>query len=369
MKFTCNSFDLSEACQIVQRAASTKTAITSVEGILIVAEDGNLCLTGYDLEMGITTSISCNVQESGKIVVNARMLSETLRKLPDLSVHFDSDSRHIASIECGEFKTTIIGMSAEDYPELPSISGGYNVTLNQPILKDMIRKTIFSAAIKDAKVVHTGVKFEIEEGHIRLIAVDGVRLAIRNENIEYSGETLSFVVPAKTLNEVMKLLCDEDEEIYLSVGKRHITFKVGSYDIISRLLDGEFLNYKAAIPPSTKTVVKVNTASFLESLDRTSLIITDKIKSPIKCIFADNIIKMSSNASIGASSDRIGAVIEGDDCTVGFNNKYMIDVLRVCDTDEVRIMLNGPVSPILVVPNDGDSFIFLILPVRLKNED
>lgn len=369
MKFTCNSFELSEACQIVQRAASTKTAITSVEGILLIAEEGTLCLTGYDLEMGITTNIPCNIQESGKIVVNARMLSETLRKLPDLSVHFDSDARHIASIECGEFKTTIIGMSAEDYPELPSITGGYNITLKQPVLKDMIRKTIFSAAIKDAKVVHTGVKFEIEDNHIRLIAVDGVRLAIRNEDIDYKGESLSFVVPAKTLNEVMKLLSDEDEEILISVGKRHIIFKIGTYDIISRLLDGDFLNYKAAIPASTKTVVKVNTSAFLESLDRTSLIITDKIKSPIKCVFSDNIIKMSSNASIGTSSDRISAEIEGDDCTVGFNNKYMIDVLRVCDSDEVKIMLSGPVSPILVVPTVGDNFIFLILPVRLKNED
>lgn len=369
MKITCNAYDLSNACSIVQRATSTKTAIPSVEGILLSAENGILTLTGYDLEMGITTSIPCTVEESGKIVVSAHMFSETIRKLPDKPVHIDSDLRQIAEIKCFEFKTKIIGVSAEDYPELPSIIGGYNVELNQPLLKDMIKKTIFSVAQKDTKVVHTGVKFEIGDNHIRLIAVDGVRLAIRDENIEYTGKELSFVVPAKTLSEVLKLLSDDEETVSILIGQRHIIFKIGSFEIISRLLDGEFLNYKAAIPTSTKTVVSVNTMEFLESIDRTSLILADRLKSPIKCVFSNNSIMLSSNAAIGASSDKVSVEIEGDDCTIGFNNKYMIDVLRVCDTDRVRIMLNGPVSPILIVPCEGDSFIFLILPVRLKNED
>jgi len=370
MKFTCNTFDLSEACQIVQRAASTKTALPSVEGILLSAENGKLTLTGYDLEMGIITEIPCSSQEDGKIVINARMLSETLRKLPNDNVRIETDVRQIATIESGEFKTTIIGMNADDYPELPSISGGYDVELSHKVLKDMIRKTIFSAAVKDSKIVHTGVKFEIEPGHIRLVAVDGVRLAIRNENIAYTGEELTFVVPAKTLSEVIKLLTDEDDDkVNISVGKRHITFSIGAYYIISRLLDGEFLNYKGAIPSAAKTVVKVNTNDFLDSIDRTSLIITDRIKSPIKCIFAENSIIMSSNASIGASNDKISAEITGEDITIGFNNKYMIDALRVCDTDEVKIILNSPVAPILVVPVEGEEFIFLILPVRLKNEN
>lgn len=369
MKFTCNTYDLSEACQIVQRAASAKTPISSVEGILLSAENGTLTLTGYDLEMGITTSIPCTIEDSGKIVVNAHMFSETIRKLPGNIVNVDSDARQIADIRCGDFKTKIIGMSSEDFPELPSIIGGYEVEIDQAILKDMIRKTIFSAAVKDTKVVHTGIKFELEENHLRLIAVDGVRLAIRNETVEYTGEPLSFIVPAKTLNEVMKLLEEGDKKVNISVGKRHIIFNIGAYEIISRLLDGEFLKYKSAIPSTTKTVVTVDTSKFADSIDRTSLILADRLKSPIKCVFTNNQIVLSSNASIGTSTDKINVEIEGDDCTIGFNNKYMLDVLKVCDTDFVKIMLNGPISPILVVPTEGDSFIFLILPVRLKNED
>ncbi len=369
MKIICNTLELSEACQNVQRAASTNTAIPAIEGILMVAKGNTLTLTGYDLEMGITTSIPAKIEEEGELVLNAHMFSETLRKLPDVNVNIDSDARHIATISCGEFESTLIGISAEEYPELPSVTGGYPITVNQEILKDMIRKTIFSAAVKDSKIVHTGIKFEIEENHIRLIAVDGVRLAIRNENINYEGENLSFVVPAKTLSEVTKLMNEDDADVTLGVGKRHIIFEINGYNIISRLLDGEFLNYKAAIPSATKTVINVNTRSLIDSIDRTSLIITDKLKSPVKCIFGDGLIKISSITSLGTANDRIPALIDGENCTIGFNNKYMLDALKVCDTDEVRIMLNGPVAPILIVPNDSDSFIFLILPVRLKNED
>lgn len=370
MKFVCNAEELAQACSVVQRAASAKTSIPSVEGILLSAEGKSLTLTGYDLEMGIVTEIPCAVEESGKIVVNAHMFSETVRKLPNKAVIVDSDLRNIASIECGDFNTTIVGMSAEDYPELPSITGGYDVTLSQPVLKDMIRKTIFSVAIKDARTVHTGVRFEIEKDHLRLVAVDGIRLAIRNEIIDYKGNDLIFVVPAKTLSEVSKLLSDEDDDkVEISVGKRHIIFKIGNYDIISRLLDGEFLNYKNAINTVVKTTVKVKTSELLESIERTSLIILDRLKCPLKCVFSNGYIKMSSNASIGASSDRIEAEIDGEDLIIGFNNKYLIDALRVCDTDEIKILLGSPISPIIIVPNEGDSFKFLILPVRLKNED
>ncbi len=369
MKIFCNTVELSEACQNVQRAASTKTAIPAIEGILMVAKNGTLTLTGYDLEMGITTSIPARIEEEGELVLNAHMFSETLRKLPDSVVSLYSDQRNIAAISCGEFESTLIGISAEEYPDLPSVSGGYPVVIAQELLKDMVRKTIFSVSVKDSKVVHTGVKFEIENNHIRLIAVDGVRLAIRNENIEYSGEELSFVVPAKTLSEVVKLMKEEDGNVSIVVGKRHIIFELCGYQIISRLLDGEFLNYKAAIPSAKKTVISVNTRSFIESIDRTSLIITDKIKSPVKCVFEDNLIKISSITSLGTANDKISAAIEGESCTIGFNNKYMIEALRVCDSDEIKILLNGPVSPILLVPNQGEEFIFLILPVRLKNED
>ncbi|MBQ6267113.1 MAG: DNA polymerase III subunit beta [Clostridia bacterium] len=369
MRLYCDTAALASACQNVSHAASTKTAIPAIEGILLVAKNQTLYLTGYDLEMGITTSISANVEEEGALVINAHMFSETLRKLPADVVAIDSDTRNIASIRSGAFSSTLIGISAEEYPELPAVMGGYPVEIEQTLLKDMIRKTIFSVAAKDSKIVHTGIRFEVRENHLRLIAVDGVRLAIRNEEIAYDGEDLTFVVPAKTLSEVIKLMSDEEEPIRIGVGKRHIEINVGNYGIISRLLDGEFLKYESAIPDTAKTVITVDTRQLMDCVDRTSLIITDKIKSPIKCTFEDNEIQMSCISSLGTAQDRMECRIEGEGLTIGFNNKYMLDALRNCETDEVKILLSGAIRPILIVPHSGDSFLFLILPVRLKNED
>ena len=231
----------------------------------------------------------------------------------------------------------------------------------------MIRKTIFAVAVNDAKVIHTGIKFEIGNGEIKLVAVDGFRLAIRTEKIEYTGDPLSFVVPAKTLNEAVKL-CEDTDTVSISVAKRHIIFEIGDYSIISRLLDGEFLNYKEAIPKNVSTEVKVNVKMFIDSIERTSLLISDKLKSPLRCIFDENQIKISTVTSNGSANDKIPAVIDGSRTEIGFNNKYLLDALKVCDCDEVKVTLNGPLSPITVTPPDGDAFLFLVLPVRLKNE-
>lgn len=232
----------------------------------------------------------------------------------------------------------------------------------------MVRQTIFAVAVNDSKVVHTGVKFDISGNILKLIAIDGFRLAVRKENIDYSGDDISFIVPAKTLSEIMKLMNDDDGNISLGVGKRHIVFEIGSYSVVSRLLEGEFLNYESAIPPKCTTRVRVNTRDMINSIDRASLIISEKYKSPIKCVFADNMIRLSSVTSLGTASDSVSAEIDGDDVEIGFNNKYLTDALRVADTDEVNFKLNGPVSPIIILPPEGDSFLFLVLPVRIKTE-
>lgn len=368
MKFVCSTAELSEACLNVQRAVSTKTSIPAVEGILIKANSNEVALTGYDLELGINTRIPATVEADGDIIINARILCDILKKLPGETVSFESDSRNMATIVSGNAKYSLIGMDASEYPELPSVSGVSPVTMNQGILKDMVRQTIFAVAVNDSKVVHTGVKFELGDKILRLVAIDGFRLAVRKEAIDYTGEELSFIVPAKTLSEIMKLMNDDSAEISLGIGKRHIVFEVGGYSVVSRLLEGEFLNYKSAIPSTCSTKVRVNTRDMINSIDRASLIISEKYKSPIKCIFDEDIIKLSSVTSLGTASDSVAAQIEGKSLEIGFNNKYLTDALRVADTDEVRFELNGPVSPIIILPPEGDSFLFLVLPVRIKSE-
>jgi DNA polymerase-3 subunit beta len=369
MKFTCNTLALNEACQNVQRAASSKTTLPSIEGILLKAEGNTLTLTGYDLEVGIVTNIEARVEESGAVIINARVLCEIIRKLPTDICTISADERQTVKIVSGDFDNSIMGISAAEYPELPSVSGGFPIVLKGDILKDMIRKTYFAAADNDAsKAIHTGVKFEIKKGSIRLIAVDGFRLAIRNENFDYDGEEKDFVVPKKTLIEVIKLIPDGDVTVSMGVAKRHILFEIENYSIVSRLLDGDFLDYKSAVPSASTTTVKANLRQLIDSIERVSIIISDRNKSPIRCIFDNDLIRVSSSSTVGLSNDKMTAKVEGNKVEIGFNNKFLLDALRVCDSDEVLIKLNGPVQPIVIVPNEGDSFLFLVLPIRLKKD-
>lgn len=372
MKFTCSSQVLYEACANVQRAASSKsTSLPTIEGIFIKAENKRIMLTGYDLEMGIITSVEGKVESTGSIVINAKVLCDILRSAPDSFITIESDERLICKIKSGDSEFSITGFSEADYPELPSVSGGFPVVVAGEVLKDMIKKTIFAAAESDTRVVHTGIRFEISEGNIRLVAVDGYKLALRNESIDYSGEEKIFVVPKKTLNEVIKLVDEKCETVSMVVAQRHIMFECGGYIIVSRLLEGEFLSYRSAIPTTAKTQVKVKTRVLSGSIERTSLIITERLKSYIRCIFDNESVKISSSTAIGSANDRIPADIEGERVEIGFNNKYLLDALKVCDTDEITMRLNGATSPLIIVPDDEQkpiyerSFMFMVLPVRM----
>lgn len=369
MKFSCNTTILAEACNIVQRGVSQKSTIPSTEGIFIQAKNSCLTLTGYDLEVGITTSIDCTTQTEGSIVVNARLFCDILRRLPSATVTVTVDAHNLCKIASGESEFSLVGIPANDYPELPTVSGGIPFAIKQGVLRDMVKQTIFAVAVQDIKPVHKGIKFEVENNNLRLISCDGFRLAIRNEAIEYSGDDMTFVVPAKTLSEVIKLADNDEENITFSIGKKFILFEIGNYRIISRLLEGEFFNYKNAIPAESLTKARVNLKLILESVERISLLITGKIKSPIRCVFDDNTIRISSATALGSANDKIPASIEGKRVEIGFNNTYLTDCLRTVDADEVNIELSSPVSPIIIRPIEGDSFIFLIIPMRLKNEN
>ncbi len=367
MKLICKTQKLSEICSNVQRAVSTKSSIPAIEGILLEAGENVLTLTGYDLEVGMITSMEARVEEAGSIILNAKILCDILRSLPSDTVSIEADERLTCRIKSGDAEFTLIGIAAADYPELPSVESGFPIVLDSETLRDMIRKTIFATAENDVKVVHTGVRFEIGANQIRLVAVDGFRLAMRNEEIDYDGEEKIFVAPKKALNEVVKLTGGE-ETIALNVGKRFIVFEIGSYRIVSRLLEGEFLNYRAAISGKVTGTVRVNTRLLIQSIERTSLIITDRTKSPIRCVFDEDMIRISSTTALGTAHDRVPCKSEGEHMEIGFNNRYLLDALRVCDADEVLVKIGSPILPILIVPTEGEDFLFLVLPVRLKTE-
>ncbi len=370
MKFICNTKELSNACNNVIRAVSTKVTIPTIEGILIECGSGTLSLTGYDFEFGINTTMNVDVVEPGAIVVNAKVLCNIINKLSDGDVTIETNGVSV-SIVSGAAQYNITGIDADDYPELPSVNSGTTIQFEQKMLYSMITQTIFAVADSESsKPVYTGLKFEIDSNTLILIGVDGYRLAIRKEPVNYSGEAMTFIIPKKTIRELMKLMnVDSEEKVIVSIGKRHIVIEIENYSIISRLLDGEFLDYNNAVPKSIATTVLINTKDAINCIEKSLPVIENNQKNPIRCLFDKDEMRVSTVSSLGRVVDYVHANTAGDRVEIGFNSKFMLDALNNSDTDTVKIELNGPVSPVKITPINSENFMFLVLPMRLRNEN
>lgn len=367
MKFTCSTLELSVASATVSKAVAQKAAIPSIEGILINASDGKLSLTAYDLELAIITEIEANIEEEGSVVINARTLCEIVRKMPGDLITITADERKLVSIKSGNSEFSLNGMGADEYPELPSVQNGLSLDIDTELFSKMVRKTVFACAVADTRPIFTGVKFEIEENELRMIALDGYRLAIRKEKINYEGEKLEFIVPSKTLNEIIKISGETDDDISIFLGKRHIVFNIGSYSVISRLIEGEFLNYQRTIQNGSKTQIVVSTSELLNAIERTAIVITDRVKSPIRCIFSGNEIKLNCITNTARVNDRVPASVLGEKIEIGFNSKFFIDALKNADCEQIKIEILDTIKPIKITAVDNDSFLFIVMPVRLTH--
>ena len=367
MKISCLRTDLVSAVSNVSRAVSAKASIPALEGVLIKAYDSKLNISGYNLEIGITTDVEATVKEEGEIVLSARLFLDIVRRLPEEIVMIETDDRLVTYITCGKVDYQIVGMSSVEYPDLPTFQQTDGITVNAKVLRDMIRQTVYAVSDNNSKPIYTGSLFDISDGVLRIVAIDGFRMAIRSENVDSESKT-SFVVPGKTQLEVLKLITDDDENVEIIVGQRHITFKINSYMVISRLIEGTFLDYKSTIPTGEKTELVINTRMMIDSVERMSLLNSERIQSPVRCKFNDNEIRMSCASAVGRANDVISVPVIGESVEIGFNNRYMLEALKNTDTDEVKMVLNGAVSPIVIKPVKGDSFLSIVVPVRLANE-
>ncbi|MBR5271883.1 MAG: DNA polymerase III subunit beta [Clostridia bacterium] len=368
MKIVCNTELLSTACQNVQRAISGKTSIPALEGILFSAKGDKVRLTGFDLDMGIITEVDAKVEKDGEIIINAKLLCDILRRLPEEKVTIETDERMIVDIECGQSNFSIIGIKSDEYPDVPNIRMNNPIEISQNVIKNMIRQTIFSVDSTENKPIYKGICFDIKEGEIKLVSTDGYRLSIRKEKISYNENELTFVVPAKTLSEVSKLVSDKEEPVRIYIEKRHIVFETENYRIISRLLEGEFLDYEKVVRMDGKIKAKVNRRVFAESVERTSIVTNEKIRVALRCVFNENSVKISCNTSIGKAMDKFFADITGERIEIGFSNRYLLDALHNIEDDEIMLSMSGANLPMIITPMQGDSYCYLILPVRLKNE-
>lgn len=368
MKIVCDRSDLLEALTGVSKAVSAKSSIPAIEGILFKCTEYLVTLTAYDLEIGITTTLSAEVTNPGEIVISARLLIDMVRKIESDHVEIEVNEDFKITIKGGLTQFNIMGIPAGDFPEMPVPEINDTLTISGNILREMIGKTIYAVSTSDQKPVHTGTKFIMENDRLTLVSVDGYRLAVCKQDGIPLAHEISFVVPAKTLSEVGKLIGDSEEEITIGTARRYGVFRLQGYTVVTRLLEGDFLDYTKSIPIGYKTRVKINVHSLFDAVERASLIINDRFKSPIRMTFEENYVDITCATALGNAHDELACETEGEAVEIGFNNRYILDALRNSGEEEIYLELNGPLSPMKLVPVTGDAFLFLVLPVRIKTE-
>ena len=368
MRFTCEKNMLVTGLNITGRTVAQKSSLSAIEGILCRAGSG-LSLTGYNMETAIIYEIEAEVTEAGECVIPAKLFGDIIRSLPEGPVTVVVDENYKVYIRSGYASFTISAEPAEDYPELPEVGSGRSVRIPQTALKELINGTIFAVSENQGRPIHTGIKFEVENTTVSAIAVDGFRLARRTFHTEdETGLTLSFVVPAQGLKEVEKILSDSDENVAFTMGAKHILYQIGDATVICRLLEGEFLDWRKVVPTYCPVKLVANVYDLSSSIERVGLIVSEKYKSPVRCVFSNQVLLLKTNTTIGAAEDRCSLAGDGKDLEIGFNVRYLADALRAVPSEEVVLELTNGLSPIVLTPVDEkQDFAYMVLPVRIKN--
>ncbi len=368
MILSCDKNVISEGVNIVSKVILAKSPVPALEGILFEAYNGGkLKLTGSDIDVGIETYIDVDVEKEGSIIVNCKLFSEILRNLTNDVVKIEVDDKFNMHISCGVVKYTIPCMNPKMYPTIPIFDKEKSIKIKRGPLFSMIRQTLFSVSIFDAKPVLKGILFEVEKERIRLISSDNYRLSIRKEDFASNyDEAFKFVVPGKTLTEIIKMNGEDDDEVSIGISHNYASFDFSGIRVVTKLLKGEFINYQSIIPSSFKTVCKVKTQDLKKAVERASLLVDEKVRFPVKFSIEFDSMIISYRKTEGHSfSDEIGMEKQGDSLEIGFNNKYILSILSVIEDEEILIKLNNPLASMCITPVDDERFFYLVSPMRL----
>ena len=368
MKFVCYKDKIIKALNSVVKGVASKTTMPILEGILIQTNDNEIKLTTYDLELGIEYTMPCDVTEQGSTVVNAMMFTEIIRKLPDTEINISVNENNLLTIECEGSLYKLATMNPDEFPELPKIEIENSIDLEQNMLKNMIRKTIFAVSTEENRPIFTGCLFEVENNKLNVVAVDGFRLALRSIYLPVKVNDFKAVIPGKTLNEINKILLDSFDHVKIGIAKNQALFEMENCKVVTRTLDGEFLNYKSVIPSNWET--RVNKNSLQDSFERISLISASSIekekKYPVKVSVDIGKITISCTNQTGEAKEEIYISTEGKNIEAGFNPKYFLDSLKAIDDEEVFVEFGTSISPCLIKSVENSEYVYMILPIRLK---
>ena len=364
MKFICEKQKLQEGISISSKAITGKTTMPILEGIYISAKDNQLKLIGSDMDVSIETMVDADIKEEGSIVIDSRIFGEIIRKLPNSEIIIETLENEIIQITCQKSVFNLVYMNGDDYPELPKINESLSVEVPQNILKSMIRGTSFAIAQDETRPILQGILFEVKDKKLNLVALDGYRLAIRTEFLDNDND-IEVVIPGKTLNEVSRILEDISDIVKITFTDNHILFNLSNTKIISRLLDGKFVNYSSLLPQEYKILLDVKKQELQNCIERASLMAKDSNSNLIKLDIQEENMIITSNSQVGKVREELNINLQGGEIQIAFNSKYLLDVLKNIEDDEVKLEMTSGVSPCVIKCKNTDNSKYLVLPVRL----
>lgn len=371
MKFLCQKENLLIGLNNVSRASVGRTTNPILEGILLVLKNNQLILTTNDLEIGIEYIIeNCDIKEEGKTVVDCKMFSDIIRKLPDSEIKISTNEDHLLVIECEGSVYKLSTMNPDEFSTLPTINVEKQIEISQKMMKEMIKRSIFAVSIEENRPIFTGCLLEVKDNMLYIVAVDGFRLALRKTPIINASTDFNAIIPGKYLNEITKNLFDTDEIVKIGISKNQALFELKNCKIVTRLLEGEFLNYNNVIPKEKETRIKINKANLQSALERASIFsisVGEKEKKyPIKMYVNIGSIIISCTSQTGDAKEEVFVETTGKELEIGFNHKYLLDALKAIEDEEIYMDFGSNISPCILRPVVEDKFTYMVLPVRLK---
>jgi len=370
MLLTCDKTTLTDALSICIHAAASKSTMPQLEGVLMTARDDNLTICGYNMQIAIEKTIECECDERRDFVMPSHVFLDVLRKLKGDELKLELDDNLNVTISCGRTVVNLKAESSDEFPELPEVIRCRGISMPASLLRQMINDTVYAISVNENKPVHMGSKFDVDLGTLHVISIDGYRLAVRKEQVKVlnNDDIFSFIVPGVTLKELTRLLPDSDDEVCIYPDRKHGIFEFCGTILTTRLLEGDFLDFRTAVPKDMPIKMTIDKSEMTAAVERVSVVITERLKNPVRWLFEWESLKMSCHTALGKAFDEIPVPFTGETLEIGFNSRYILDALRSCPDGDVILELKSGLSPCIFRPVEGDKFLYMVLPVRLKAE-
>lgn len=371
MKFECSAQDLYYGLQNATRALSSRPAMQILEGVMIMTDEDGLYLTCSDGSLSIKSFVKADIIQAGQVILPGRLLTEIVRKLPEGTVNFSMNEKMAVTIRCGQSRSTLTGVSTNEFPQMKDLTHSFALHFPQKKLRDMISKVTFAIAIQESRQALTGCLMEVTPTELHLVGLDGFRLAMQRYNDNFvlpdDKNEIKAIIPGRVMNELVHIMDGEGEVITFHMDNTHLMAVVGNTTLVTSLLAGEYINYRQILPTAWLSRVTVKRKELQDAIDRASLMAKEGKNNLIRMKCTQGSVTITSNSEMGDVQEDLEAHLEGEDIEIAFNSRYINDVIKNVDEDCCTLCMNTAVSPCVISPMDGDSYLYLVLPVRVYN--